>query len=179
MTPFPSVPEKFAHIRIGCLIRNINKLFGRIPESLIAALGRFSIAAVFWKSGQTKIEGFALDIVEGTYQFGWPHLSDSAIALFHDEYRLPYMSPEFAALLAAFTEHMFPVLLLVGLATRFSALVLLVMTLVIQVFIYPDAYPTHGTWAVVLMYLMARGGGVLSVDHWLALRTKHACTRTH
>jgi len=173
------VPEKFAHIRIGCLIRNINKLFGRIPESLIAALGRFSIATVFWKSGQTKIEGFALDIVEGTYQFGWPHLSDSAIVLFRDEYRLPFMSPEFAALLAAFTEHVFPVLLMVGLATRFSALALLVMTLVIQVFIYPDAYPTHGTWAVVLLYLMARGGGVLSVDHWLALRTKHACTRTH
>jgi len=173
------VPEKFAHTRVGCLIQNINKRFERIPESLIAALGRFSIATVFWKSGQTKIEGFALDLIEGTHQFGWPHLSDSAIILFRDEYRLPFMNPESAALLAASTEHVFPVLLLVGLATRFSAAALLVMTLVIQVFVYPDAYPTHGTWAVVLLYLMARGGGVLSIDHWLALRTKHACTRTH
>ncbi len=179
MNPLPSVSEKSAHARIGCLIRDINKLFGRIPESLIAALGRFSIAAVFWKSGQTKIEGFALDIVDGTYQFGWPHLSDSALALFRDEYRQPFMSPEFAAPFAALAEHVFPALLLLGLATRFSAAALLVMTLVIQVFVYPDAYPTHGTWAAVLLYLMARGGGVLSVDHWLALRTKHACTRMH
>ena len=179
MNPFLSVPEKFVPTRIGCLIRDINKRFARIPESLIAALGRFSIATVFWKSGQTKIEGFALDIVEGTYQFGWPRLSDSAVALFKEEYRLPFISPELAALLAAFAEHVFPALLLIGLATRFSAAALLVMMLVIQLFVYPDAYPTHGTWAAVLLYLMARGGGVLSVDHWLALRTRHTCTRTH
>ncbi|WP_367026079.1 DoxX family protein [Methylococcus sp. ANG] len=78
------------------------------------------------------------------------------------------MSPEFAAPLAAFAEYLFPVLLLLGLATRFSAAALLFMTLVIQVFVYPDAYPTHGVWATVLLYLMARGGGVLSVDHWMA-----------
>ncbi len=179
MTPIPSVPEKFLPTRIGCLIRAINERFRRIPESLITALGRFSIATVFWKSGQTKIEGFALDIVEGTYQFGWPRLSDSAVALFKEEYRLPFISPELAALLAAFAEHVFPALLLIGLATRFSATALLVMTLVIQVFVYPDTYPTHGTWAAVLLYLMARGGGVLSVDHWLAHRIKHACTCMH
>jgi putative oxidoreductase len=117
--------------------------------------------------------------VDGTFQFGWPRLSDSAVDLFRDVYPLSFMSPEFAAPLAAFAEHLFPALLLIGLATRFSALVLLALTLVIQVFVYPDAYPTHGVWATVLLYLMARGGGVLSIDHWLALRTKHACTRTH
>ncbi len=179
MNPFPTVPEKLTHTRIGCLIRDINKCFGRIPESLIAALGRFSIATVFWKSGQTKIEGFALDLIEGAHQSGWPHLSDSAIVLFRDEYRLPFMSPEFAALSSAFAEHVFSVLILVGLATRFSAAALLIMTLIIQVFVYPDAYPTHGTWATVLLYLMARGGGALSVDHWLALRTRHVCTHKH
>ena len=179
MTPIPSVPDKFTHSRSGCLIRAINERFARIPESLIAALGRFSIATVFWKSGQTKIEGFALDIVDGTHQFGWPRLSDSAVALFRDEYRLSFINPEFATLFAALAEHVFPVLLLVGFATRFSAAALLVMTLVIQVFVYPDAYPTHGTWAAVLLYLMARGGGVLSVDHWLAYRTRHTCTCTH
>ena len=137
----------------------------RIPDSLIALIGRFSIAAIFWKSGQTKIEGFALDIVGGEYSFGWPRLSDSAVALFRDEYRLPLIAPELAAPLAAFAEHLFPALILIGLATRFSALSLLVMTLVIQVFVYPDAYPTHGVWAAVLLFLVARGAGVLSIDH--------------
>ena len=144
--------------------------FNRIPEFMIAVLGRFSIAAVFWKSGQTKVEGFAMDIIDGNFQFGWPHLSDSALALFRDEYRLPLMSPELAAPLATVAEHLFPILLLIGFATRFSAAALLLMTLVIQVFVYPDAYPTHGTWATVLLYLMARGGGPLSLDHWIAIR---------
>ncbi|QXP82638.1 DoxX family protein [Methylococcus sp. Mc7] len=153
---------------VGRSIRSIHAYAERIPDSLIAALGRFSIAAVFWKSGQTKIEGLAIDLVDRTFELGWPRLSESAVDLFRDEYRLPFMSPEFAAPLAAFAEHLFPVLLLLGLATRFSAAALLVMTLVIQVFVYPDAYPTHGVWATVLLYLMARGGGVLSVDHWIA-----------
>ena len=69
--------------------------------------------------------------------------------------------------MAAFAEHVFPVLLLIGLATRFSALALLVMTLVIQIFVYPDAYPTHGVWMTVLLFLVARGGGAVSLDHWL------------
>ena len=176
---FQSIHQAFADAWIGRVFCKANAYFERIPESLIAALGRFSIAAVFWKSGQTKIEGFALDIVDGTYEFGWPRLSESALALFHDEYRLPFLSPELAASLAALAEHLFPVLLLIGLATRFSAAALLVMTLVIQVFVYPDAYPTHGAWATVLVYLMARGGGAFSVDHWIARRAKHACTGTN
>ena len=163
-----SVPDESLYARIGRLIRAANGHLGRIPESLIAALGRFSIAAVFWKSGQTKIEGFALDIIDGRFQLGWPRLSESAVDLFRDEYWLPFLSPELAAPLAAFAEHLFPFLLLIGLATRFSAAALLVMTLVIEMFVYPDAYPTHGVWASVLLYLMARGGGVLSVDHWVA-----------
>jgi len=72
--------------------------------------------------------------------------------------------------MAATAEHLFPLLLLLGLGTRFSALALLGMTLVIEVFVYPDAYPTHGTWAAVLLYLIARGPGVLSIDNWLARR---------
>lgn len=142
----------------------------RIPHSVIALLGRFSIAAVFWKSGQTKVEGFAVDFVEGTWSLGWPRLADSTIDLFRYEYNLPFIPPEIAAPLAAFAEHLFPILLLVGLATRFSALVLLIMTAVIQVFVYPDAYPTHGVWATVLLYLIARGPGVIAIDHWVARR---------
>jgi hypothetical protein len=74
----------------------------RIPYSLIALLARISVAAVFWKSGQTKVEGFALDLVEGQMVLGWPRLSDNAVALFRDEYRLPLLSPELGATLAAF-----------------------------------------------------------------------------
>lgn len=150
--------------------RRLHALFGAIPDGLIALVGRFSIAAVFWKSGQTKVEGFALDLVDGVFAPGWPRLADSAVALFRDEYRLPLIPPELAAPLAAVAEHLFPALLLVGLATRLSAFALLVMTLVIQLLVYPGAYPTHGVWAAVLLYLMAHGPGRLSLDHWLALR---------
>lgn len=157
--------------RVGCLIQTAHMHLERIPESLIAFLGRFSVAAVFWKSGQTKIEGFALDIIDGVSSWGWPRLSDSAIDLFRDEYRLPFISPELAAPLTAFAELLFPALLLIGLATRLSAAALLVMTLVMEVFVYPDAYPTHGVWATVLLYLMARGGGLVSIDYWIARKT--------
>ena len=153
-------------------VLSVIALFQRIPDSLIAFIGRFSIAAVFWKSGQTKIEGLAIDVIDGTFTLGLPRLSESAVALFQDEYRLPVIPTELAAPLAAFAEHLFPVLILIGLATRFSALALLGMTLVIQVFVYPDAYPTHGVWAAVLLYLMAKGPGAISIDHWIARRYK-------
>lgn len=149
-------------------------LCSRIPNSLIAFLGRFSIAGVFWKSGQTKVQGFAIDLIDGEFSLGVPRLSDSAVALFRDEYRLPFISPEIAAPIAAFAEHALPLLLLLGLATRFSALGLLVMTLVIEVFVYPLAYPTHGVWATVLLYLIAKGPGVVSLDYLLVRRHRRA-----
>ncbi len=152
------------------LVRRAVAAFERIPHSLIALLGRFSIAAVFWKSGQTKIEGFALDVVSGQFGLGMPRLTDSTLFLFENEYALPVIPPELAAPLAAFAEHLFPALILLGLATRFSALALLGMTAVIQVFVYPDAYPTHGVWAAVLLWLVARGPGAVSLDHWIARR---------
>ncbi len=163
MTLLPTPP--WAHF-----IRPAITLFQRIPDSLIALIGRFSIAAVFWKSGQTKIEGLAIDIIDGTFMLGLPTLSDSAVMLFQHEYALPLLPPTLAAIMAAFAEHCFPMLILLGLATRFSALALLGMTLVIQLFVYPGAYPTHGIWAAVLLYLVARGPGILSIDHWIARR---------
>ena len=140
----------------------------RIPDSLIALLGRFSIAGIFWMSAQTKIEGFVLNIVSGEISLGMPRLSSPAVALFRDEYRLPLIPPELAAPAAAISEHLFAALLLVGLASRFSALALLGMTATIQLFVYPDAYPTHGVWAAVLLFIVARGPGVVSLDHWIA-----------
>ncbi|MGH8718004.1 MAG: DoxX family protein [Burkholderiales bacterium] len=157
-------------LSVSTLVHKFNEACAHIPHSLIAFVARFSIAAVFWKSGQTKLEGFAIDIVSGEFSLGWPRLSDSAITLFKDEYRLPFIPPEVAALMAAFAEHVFPLLILIGLATRLSSVALLVMTLIIQVFVYPDAYPTHGVWAAVLLYLIAQGPGKISLDHWIARR---------
>lgn len=152
------------------LIKRVIGIMEHIPNTLLALVARFSIAAVFWKSGQTKIQGFAVDIVNGEFTLGLPRLSDSVVDLFRDEYRLPLIPPEIAATLAATAEHLFPLLILLGLATRLSALALLGMTLTIQLFVYPDAYPTHGTWAAVLLYLMVHGPGKLSLDHWIARR---------
>ncbi|MEZ5661122.1 MAG: DoxX family membrane protein [Burkholderiaceae bacterium] len=144
--------------------------FGRIPHSGVALLARFSIAAVFWNSGQTKVSDFALNIVTGEFMLGWPRLSDSALALFEEEYKLPFIAPAIAAPMAAFAEHLLPLLLLIGLGTRLSALGLLGMTMVIQIFVYPGAYATHGTWAAILLYLVSQGPGAISIDHWIARR---------
>jgi len=128
----------------------------RIPYSLLAFAARIFPAAVFWQSGQTKVDGW--------------HLSDNAVDLFRDEYKLPLIDPSIAAHLAAFAEHFFPVLLVLGLASRFAALALLFMTLVIEVFVYPDAWPTHGVWATCFLVVIARGPGVFSLDHLIARR---------
>ncbi|MFB3304360.1 DoxX family protein [Pseudomonas sp. AMR01] len=151
-------------------INRVIELFEKIPYSLIAFLARFSIAAVFWKSGQTKVEGFAIDLINGTFQLGVPRLAASTVPLFQSEYRVPLLSPEVAAHMSAFAEHIFPALILVGFATRFSALALIGMTLTIQLFVYPDAYPTHGTWIAILLLLVAKGPGRLSIDHLIARR---------
>jgi putative oxidoreductase len=160
--------------RVAGLVERVIVMMGAIPHWLIAALARFSIAAVFWKSGQTKIEGFALDLVGGMATIGIPKLSENAVTLFKEEYKLPLIGPETGALLAATAEHVLAALILIGLATRFSALGLLVMTAVIEIFVYPDAYPTHGVWAAVLLYLMARGPGAVSFDHLIAKQVRGA-----
>lgn len=129
-------------------------LLGRIPNDFIALVARLSIAGVFWQSGQTKVNGWML--------------SDNALYLFENEYRLPLVDPWLAAHLAALAEHVFPILLVIGLASRLSALALLGMTLVIQIFVYPGAWPTHGTWAACLLFIAARGPGLLSVDALIA-----------
>lgn len=138
-----------------------NRIAGRleacIGHDLLALAARLGIAGVFWLSGRTKVEGVLT-------------VSESAVALFADEYKVPLLPPELAAPLAAYAEHLFPILLVLGLLTRASALALLGMTAVIQVFVYPDAWPTHLVWATALLYLAARGAGRLSMDAALGLR---------
>lgn len=123
-----------------------------VPDDLLALAARVAMAAVFFQSGQTKLDGW--------------QVSDSAIALFTDEYRLPLLPPVLAAHLATAAEHLLPLLLVLGLATRLSALGLLAMTAVIQVFVYPQAWPTHLSWAVPLALLAGRGGGRWALDRW-------------
>ena len=161
-----AIDEKATRFRGEKLRHEFSSLCNRVPDTLISLLARFSIAAVFWKSGQTKIEGLSIDLVTGKFTLGWPRLSESVIPLFQDEYRLPIIPADLAATMAAWAEHLFPVLILMGLATRVSSLALLGMTLVIQIFVYPDAYPTHGVWMVALLFLIGHGPGKLSVDYW-------------
>jgi putative oxidoreductase len=126
-------------------------MLDRIPYWFIALAARIFPAAVFWQSGQTKVAGF--------------HLKPSAIVLFQNEYQLPLIDPTAAAYASAFAEHFFPILLVVGLATRFSALALLFMTAVIEIFVYPGAWPTHGVWATCFLVVIARGPGSIALDH--------------
>jgi len=139
----------------------------RWPADALALLVRVSIAATFWRSGQTKVEGFAIDLVDGVFDLGWPRLAPQAVGLFRDEYALPLLPPELAAVMAAWAEHLLPVALLLGLATRLSALGLLGMTAVIQLLVYPGAWPVHGLWAAGLLMLVLQGPGRWSLDHAL------------
>lgn len=137
----------------------VNNLRARITEvlprvlspSLLLLVQRLGIASVFFLSGRTKVEGL-FTIADSTYE------------LFRFEYALPVIPPEIAAVIATVSEHVFSVLLVVGLFTRFSALALLGMTLVIQTFVYPDAWSTHLSWAGLLLPLIALGGGKWSLD---------------
>lgn len=122
-----------------------------LPMSLLLLIMRLGIAAIFFLSGRTKVEG-------------WFTISDSAYELFEYEYALPLVPSELATVAATVSEHFFPILLVLGLFTRYAALALLGMTLVIQIFVYPDAWPTHLCWMGLLLPLVALGGGKASLD---------------
>jgi putative oxidoreductase len=153
MTPSTTTTQHPWRARWSALTQQLERL---CSHHLIALATRLGIAAVFWQSGRTKVDG-------------WLTVNDSAIELFRTEFQLPLLPPELAAHLAAYAEHLFPLLLVLGLCTRLSALALLGMTLVIQVFVYPQAWPTHLVWATVLLYLAGRGAGAVSLDRWLRI----------
>jgi len=128
-----------------------------IADRVLLLGARIALAAIFFQSGRTKVDG-VLRITDGAY------------ALFRDEYKVPLLPPDVAAHLAAYAEHALPVLLVLGLFTRAAALGLLGMTAVIQTFVYPQAWPTHLSWAVLALLLVARGGGRFSLDGSLGVR---------
>ena len=130
---------------------------GRFPTSILALAFRLAVAAVFFRSGMTKLASW-----------------DATVALFDMEYMVPILPAAFAAVLATATEIGASLLLIAGLGTRFAAAALLGMTLVIQLFVYPENWPDHLLWGSILAYLVTRGGGALSADHligrWLCAR---------
>jgi putative oxidoreductase len=139
----PALPQSSV---AGALIR-IRTALESVPYALLALPLRFAIATVFWNSGTTKLDNW-----------------DTTLALFRDEYRLPVIPPEIAAYMSASIELSTPFLLVFGLFTRGAALVLLGLTTVIEVFVYPQAWPTHIQWAAMLLVLLCRGAGTFSLD---------------
>lgn len=141
-------------------IRASLDLLDRTPHSLIALAARFGTAGVFWRSGETKVDGW--------------QVTEFAIQLFRDEYKVPLLPPELAATLAATAEHLFPALLVIGLASRLSALALLGMTAVIQFFVYPQSWPDHLVWATSFLFVFAYGPGRISLDYLI----RRTCERS-
>jgi putative oxidoreductase len=128
----------------------------RFPMALFQFAFRLCVGGVFWHSGLTKIASWQTTVV-----------------LFRDEYRVPVLPPEIAAMLATSVELATPVLLLVGFASRLATLPMLGMTFVIQTFVYPEDWNEHLIWASLLLFILTRGPGVLSLDHLIARRFLH------
>ncbi len=127
-----------------------------LPRDLLLLVSRFGIAGVFFLSGRTKV-------------VGWLHITDSTYSLFETEYSGVPLPSHLAAHLATYSEHLFPLLLVLGLFSRLGAIGLLGMTLTIQIFVYPDAWSTHLSWIAILLPLIAYGGGRLSLDNLLGI----------
>jgi putative oxidoreductase len=125
-----------------------------IPASLLGLFARLAIAYTFWSSGRTKVDGIL-------------NVTDTTLYLFKEEYAVPVIPSNIAAYMATYAEHFFPILLVLGLFTRFAALSLLLMTLVIQLFVYPDAWNVHMWWAIAMLYLIKQGGGMASFDYMI------------
>jgi putative oxidoreductase len=137
------------------MIRTLISRLESVPIWVNGLICRLGIAGVFWRSGQTKVHDFFV-------------LNDSTYDLFRDEYHVPLLPPETAAVLATVSEHLFSALLVIGLASRLSAAALFGMTLVIEIFVYPDSWPDHLMWAAAMLYVILRGPGKVSLDHLIA-----------
>ncbi len=148
-------------------INKLNHLMALIPEWFLALVVRLAVASVFWRSVQTKITGW--DLFGQHWKF-W-NVSDSTFLLFEHEYTLPVLPVNLSAYLATFGEFFLSLAIVFGLLTRLSAVGLLLMTAVIQVFVYPDAWNVHILWAGLLIYLIKHGGGAVSIDNLIRYKT--------
>lgn len=150
----PTLASPWSARRLTAMIGRVIQWLDSVPYSVLAIPLRFAVATVFWNSAMTKLANW-----------------ETALSLFTEEYKVPLLPPELAAYMAATIELTTPVLLVLGLATRPAALVLLGMTTVIQVFVYPQAWPTHIQWTAMLLVLLCRGPGKLSIDHFARRRS--------
>jgi len=146
-----TISDQSSSQRLSLQQRFVELLAALLPLDLLLLVMRLGIASIFFRSGRTKVEG-------------WFTITDSAYELFAYEYALPLIPTNVATVAATVSEHLFPVLLVIGLGTRYAALALLGMTLVIEIFVYPDAWPTHLSWAGLLLPIIALGGGRITLD---------------
>lgn len=137
------------------LIGTVTALLGRVPLPLLQLLFRLAVASVFLKAGLTKLSSW-----------------EFTVQLFVDEYKVPILAPEIAAVFATVTELACSGLLIAGLCTRLATLPLLGMILVIQTFVYPNAYAEHLTWGSILLFLLTRGAGTFSLDRLIGLEPR-------
>ena len=145
MTHDMRVPTRRSIVaRYGDLLR----LADAIPLSLVQLAGRVAVAHVFWQSAQTKLAS-------------WP----VTLQLFALEYQVPLLDPAVAAPLATAAEITGSILIFFGLFARFGALMLLGVTATIQIFVYPGHWAEHLLWASLLLLILARGAGAISLDH--------------
>jgi len=142
----PSLTDRFAGLAAKAL-----------PLSVLLLVQRLGVAAVFFQSGRTKVDG-------------WFTLSDGTFELFRTDYALPLVPPVAAAYAATISEHLFPILLVLGLFSRYAALALFGMTMVIEIFVYPDAWPTHLSWAGLMLPIIAIGGGRFALDRVIGIK---------
>lgn len=135
------------------VIDAIRRGLSRVPLSLLQLLMRVAIGSVFFNAGLLKYRSWEITLL-----------------LFRDEYKVPLFDPTLMARMATFNELTFSTLLFLGLATRLATLPFLGMIVVIQTFVYPNAWIEHLVWTSILLVLLTRGGGALSVDHLIARR---------
>lgn len=134
-------------------IGHVLRWLDRIPYTLLAIPLRLALPTVFWNSAMAHLASW-----------------ETTLTLFEEEYKVPVLPPDLAAYMAVAIEVTAPILLVTGLLTRAAAAALLGMTAVIEVFVYPQAWPTHIQWAAMLLILLARGPGKFSLD-WLVRRS--------
>ena len=147
MTGTMSSTAAATHPTVGVLAR-----IGRFPLAIHQLLFRFAIAAVFLRAGLDKVRSWK-----------------TTVALFRDEYKVPVLPPEVAAAMASTFEIGCSVLLLIGLASRLATLPMLGMLMTIQLFVYPSAWPEHLVWGSILLFLLTRGPGAISIDRAIGL----------
>ncbi len=129
------------------LFDSVCERLSRLPLSWLQLTMRIAIGAVFLNAGLMKYRSWELTLL-----------------LFRDEYKVPFADPALAAQMATFNELTFSTLLILGLATRLATLPFLGMLVVIQIFVYPQAWVEHLTWASILLFLLTRGPGAISID---------------